>query len=236
MKGSASAAAILAKCHRIGQQEAAHILDAFKRSKRNEDGGLDLHEFKELLCGIFDVPDVTDNILESAYEAMGCEKEVHIGRFLSWYVRNMFSLVNALNANPKDTQGNSDSYSLADKLGVPVRTLDAIQCKFDRFDVGKSGKIGFEEFVGVMNSLLRAKKEEICEARLRKFWREIPEVIGGTVTFEAFARWYTLVFSEPSAHKSTLPLEVMYSTFSPTFQRSVYLDSHGAKLSGRSIA
>merc|ERR1712151_987503 len=108
--------------------------------------GINEGDFRKVLCQIFGAPVVDRDLCASAYRECTADTAFDIDRFCGWYVRNMFTTVNRLNAAADQVRSDSMVYEASKKFRIPTAQIDKIKWVFDRFDTDGSGEIDFDEF------------------------------------------------------------------------------------------
>jgi len=93
-----------------------------------------------------------------------------------------------------------------------------VKCKFDAFDLDKSGIIDHNEFEQMIYSLLQcSSSSDLPRNRLQRFWVEADQDRDGVLDFEEFTEWYMKYFASASSHGL---MEAFYASFLPTIQRA----------------
>jgi Ca2+-binding EF-hand superfamily protein len=211
----------LALRYRLMLSEVKNIIREFLEAKRDTDGGIGRKEFDKVMTRIFDVPSVKDSVCQTAYAACAAPDGINIEEFLSWYVQNMFTQVNSMNADSQKQQSETLVYKLAAQFSVPVPTVDKMKTKFDHFDVDSSGYIDFDEFKSMFCALM--KVPEVNPERLKRFWEQIKKT-NHQITFEDFVEWHAGFFNHDDGSVSdefdpAAPLRKFYEAYDPTVQR-----------------
>lgn len=214
----------LALKHRLMLSEVKHIIREFINCKHNERGGVDREDFDKVMAKIFDVEAVNDRVAAAAYRQTEAGKEIDIEKFLAWYVQNMFTQVNALNADSQKSASDALIYNLARKHGVSNFVVDKIKVKFDHFDSSKNGRIDFKEFKDMFCEILKCRDiGELNEKRIERFWTQVhKESPADGIDFTEFAEWYLKYFSSETDDEDfdTMgPLRKFYDSFDPAVQR-----------------
>jgi len=213
----------LALKHRLMLSEVKCIIREFLKAKQNEYGGLGQDEFDLVMARIFDVPAINKKVSKDAYLAAGVEKEINIDKFLVWYVQNMFTQVNALTADQHMANSNALAYQVAAKYKVSNYAIDKIKSKFDFYDLDKSGKICYDEFLAMFCSILKVSDPvDLNPDRIKRFWAQVDKNGDGGIDFEEFVDWYLRYFSpdtEDDEWDMSGPLQKFYEGFNPTVQR-----------------
>merc|ERR1712216_581724 len=134
-----------------------------------------------------------------------------MGRFCEWYRAHVFML-----------SAQDDSSVLAKLHGVSPMLVDKVRKHFRHYDADGSGAIEYEEFAGMLMSLLAVKwRSDLSEDRLQRFWSEIDQDSSGSVDFEEFLSWYLRYFySDQSLEEPAGPVGFFYASFNPVIQRS----------------
>eukprot|EP00747_Dinoflagellata_sp_TGD_P028122 gnl/TRDRNA2_/TRDRNA2_133056_c0_seq2.p1 gnl/TRDRNA2_/TRDRNA2_133056_c0~~gnl/TRDRNA2_/TRDRNA2_133056_c0_seq2.p1 ORF type:complete len:317 (-),score=80.55 gnl/TRDRNA2_/TRDRNA2_133056_c0_seq2:148-1098(-) len=220
----------LALKHRLMLHEVKKVHQEFDAAKQNMSGGLDLDEFHKVMKGIFDVPKVSEDVLQNAYRSTGVEKSIDLDKFLEWYVLNMFTQVNAMNASAEKQASDTLVYELATKFQVSPIMIDKVKQKFDHFDADKSGAICFTEFQNMLVVILKARSlSDISQDRMNKMWKEIDMNKDGSVCFKEFTEWYLKYFNPDAEEVNDFnpfgfgPVEAFYGSFNPQVQRRMSL-------------
>lgn len=220
-------AAALARQFRLELMEVKYAIRAFERAAKRSPKGLRLEDMHEVLKSVFDVPKVEAEIVEQAFKhtcepgsptRAGMPPLSVVQRFLSWYQVNMFKSVADLNVSKQDQM----AYDLAKQHGCSAIVVDKVKKKFDAYDSDGSGKIDYDEFMGMLVQLLHAKtKEDISEDRVTRFWREIDDDGSGEVDFSEFLGWYLKYFDPEllDSGMSSGPMSQFYASFNPTLVR-----------------
>mmetsp|Transcript_86525 Transcript_86525/g.158478 ORF Transcript_86525/g.158478 Transcript_86525/m.158478 type:complete len:357 (+) Transcript_86525:13-1083(+) len=214
----------LALKHRLMLSEVKRIIREFISVKHSDTGGVEREDFNKALARIFDVPAVNERVSASAYKATNAHIEIDIENFLAWYVQNMFTQVNALNASPEMSASDQLIYQLAEKHGVSNFVVDKIKVKFDHFDTNRNGNICYQEFQDMFCAILKARNiGELNEQRIIRFWSQIhKENPAEGADFTEFAEWYLKYFSADTEEEDwdmLGPLRKFYDSFDPTVQR-----------------
>ena len=88
--------------------------------------------------------------------------------------------------------------SLSRRYGVTVAEVQEIFHVFTRTDTDGSGTVECEEFVAVLQDLLKVPRDQVIEEKkVRKFWGELDEKKTGSVGFEGFLRYHHRATSSP---------------------------------------
>lgn len=213
----------LALRHRLMLSEVKRIIRELIAADRNDSGGLEYKDFAMVLCRIFDADAVDDKVGKEAYRHTGTQQGVNIERFLDWYVQNMFTQVNSLNASPASRDAEKMISEIAKKAQVSTLAVDNVKRKFDHFDLDHSGMIDFAEFQEMFCVILKLKSAaELNPERIKHFWQEIDHNGDGGVDFAEFANWYLKYFnpeSEDDEFDMAGPLRAFYDSFNPGVQR-----------------
>jgi len=220
----------LALRYRLMLSEVKNIIREFLEAKRDIDGGIGRATFDKVMARIFDVPSVKESVSQSAYDACAAPDGINIEEFLSWYVQNMFTQVNGMNADVGKHQSESLIYSLASKYNVPIPLVDKMKTRFDSFDIDGSGTLDFDEFRQMFCGLM--KVTEVNPDRLKRFWDQIKKT-GRAITFEEFVEWHSK-YHNPDTGASdefdpAAPLRKFYEAYDPTVQRRASFASFMAK-------
>jgi hypothetical protein len=216
--------------YKLMLSEVHVIIDAFGAARLTSKGGVDHTEFQKVLCQIFGIKSIKPDIVSNAYTAAGVTDNVSIEPFLQWYVQNMFTEVNGLNADPKTHQSDKLIDSLAKKHRVSPMVLDKVKKKFDTYDKDGSGHIDFSEFQSMFCEILQIRNiDELNPIRMKKFWQEIDTSGDEGVDFEEFAEWYLKYFSpdveNPNDWDLMGPLSQFYQSYDPKVQRHAAMES-----------
>jgi Ca2+-binding EF-hand superfamily protein len=211
----------LALRYRLMLSEVKNIIREFLEAKRDAEGGIGRNEFGKVMARIFDVSSVKDSVCQSAYAACAAPDGINIEEFLSWYVQNMFTQVNCMNADSQKQISETLVYKLSAKFTVPVPIVDKMKTKFDAYDLDGSGYLDFEEFTKMFCALM--KVSEVNPERLKRFWDQVKKT-DHKITFEDFVEWHASNYS-PDSHPSSdefdpaAPLRKFYEAYDPTVQR-----------------
>jgi len=228
----ADKAAILARKHRLELHEVKHILNQFCSAELVA-GHISLGEFGRILRNIFHAKDMDPLVVKSAYRASSRELgHVDMDMFLLWYVQNMFTAVNSLNADKSRDESDSLVYSLSKEFNVDAVTIDTIKRSFDKFDVDGSQEIDLDEFKEMLKSMLRAANiGDLSEERVMGWWREIDKDGSGGVDFSEYCEWYLKYFNsdQQDGGKSPALVQAFYNSFNPTLQRAAILERAQSK-------
>eukprot|EP00928_Gymnodinium_smaydae_P019504 TRINITY_DN17490_c0_g3_i1.p1 TRINITY_DN17490_c0_g3~~TRINITY_DN17490_c0_g3_i1.p1 ORF type:complete len:403 (+),score=71.57 TRINITY_DN17490_c0_g3_i1:166-1209(+) len=211
----------IAKKYRLEPHEVRPVLQAVSKHCAGKES-ISLPTFKKFMCEVFAVPEVQDNVVQSAYKTCCAQGSFDEECFFSWYVQHMFTQVATLNGCSAQNRHNRMIYDLAAKHEVKVAIIDKIREKFNRFDVDKSGGIDFWEFSDMLAILLRARAVDLSEERSRKFWKEIDTDGDGSIDFEEFTTWYIKYFlsdGQEVAAEAGGPIEALYASYNPSVQR-----------------
>mmetsp|Transcript_83067 Transcript_83067/g.158583 ORF Transcript_83067/g.158583 Transcript_83067/m.158583 type:complete len:346 (-) Transcript_83067:83-1120(-) len=210
----------LALKHRLQLWEVKGIIREFSNVKHTPTGAVEREDFDRAMAQIFDVPKVDPRVSATAYKAVGAATEIDIEKFLEWYVQNMFTQVNAMNADSAKMASDSLIYQIAKRHGVSPIVIDKIKVKFDHYDTDKSGHICFSEFQDMFVLILKAKSiAELNEARINRFWSEVIKASPEGIDFEEFTAWYLKYFGADADDNSCGINEAYYDSFDPTLQR-----------------
>lgn len=213
----------LALKNRLMLSEVKRIIHEFLNVKKNEVGGVSREDFNGALARIFDVPAVNERVSASAYKATNAQIEIDIESFLAWYVQNMFTQVNALNADEGKCASDQLIYQLAAKHNVSNFVVDKIKVKFDQFDTNKNGIMDYPEFQDMFCAILKTRNPgELNDQRIRRFWSQVRKENAAGIDFTEFTEWYLKYFSpdmEDEDWDMLGPLRKFYDSFDPTIQR-----------------
>jgi len=176
------------------------------------------------MCRIFDVSEMSESVTRSAYACCGDGTRINIEELLSWYVQNMFTQVNSLNADPAQKSSEKLVYGLAQKHDIPPPVIDKLKKKFDELDLDKSGVIEYSEFQKMFCSILKATSvDELNPERIRRFWSQVKKQAEGGIDFSEFVEWYFQYFSPDFENDCDFdmlgPLRKFYMSFDPTVRR-----------------
>jgi Ca2+-binding EF-hand superfamily protein len=219
----------LARKHHLDLYEVKYILKLFIEADENDSGGLDKTEFTEVVRKVFDIPKgtpVPDRVVNNAWEKMMASSdrkdnmvEANPDIFIEWYVVNMFS--DAVQECKQDS-AEAQSYDLAKKHNLDVASVDKIKKKFDQFDIDRSGKIDYKEFMQMLVYVLKAPSAaDIAEDRATRFWQEIDLDGSGEIEFPEFVGWFVKYFNvnEDEMDLSKGPVGKFYDSFNPMKSR-----------------
>eukprot|EP00928_Gymnodinium_smaydae_P021304 TRINITY_DN18297_c0_g1_i1.p1 TRINITY_DN18297_c0_g1~~TRINITY_DN18297_c0_g1_i1.p1 ORF type:complete len:393 (-),score=96.84 TRINITY_DN18297_c0_g1_i1:77-1255(-) len=225
---AADKAALLARKYRLDLQEVQHILKEFSAAKRDSKGNLSQAEFESMVCRVFRVPKVSPKLIESGKGVViNVKRKLDEDKFIEWYVSNLFSHINAMNACQDRTKSDTIVYNLAKQYGVETVVIDKIKIQFDKYDVDSSGFIDCDEFKKMMGSLLQAKSQsDVSEDRTRKFFNEIDTDGSGEIDFSEFTKWYLKYIhsgDDSDVDDTTHLVEAFYNSFNPSLQRRLSL-------------
>jgi Ca2+-binding EF-hand superfamily protein len=218
---------ILAWKHRLELPEARRIVREFS-TVRGERDVITESDFRKVLCQIFGATVVDRDLCLSAYRECSAGTGFDIDKFCGWYMRNMFTAVNRLNAAADQIRSDSMVYEASKKFRIPTAQIDKIKRVFDRFDTDGSGEIDFDEFKEMIFVMLKVKDHRmISEDRLKKFWREIDWDGSNCVDFVEFVAWYLKYFGTDEVDSEFSPsiAEAFYDSFNPSIQRRQILDT-----------
>jgi hypothetical protein len=215
----------LAIKHKLGLSEVKRIMAELSACEREESGEIGSQEFHRAMCRIFDASEMNEAVTKSAYSC--CVKSggfINMEELLSWYVRNMFTQVTALNADSASRASEKIIYELARKHEVPPPVLDKLKRKFDDLDLDKSGFIDYFEFQKMFCSILKASSiDELNPERVRRFWGQVKKHSEHGIDFSEFVDWYLGYFSPDFSDDVDFdmlgPLRKFYSSFDPTVRR-----------------
>jgi Ca2+-binding EF-hand superfamily protein len=211
----------LALKYKLSLSEAKRICNEFHAAQQNADGGLDRKDFDKVMCRIFDVDGVDNEVALKAYQAMKQGTDIEL--FLNWYVQNMFTQVASMNCSKDKRKSEALIYSIAKTHGVSAVAIDKIKSRFDHYDSNKSGEIDYNEFVSMFKKLLNAKAEnELNPERLKRFWSEIDHDGDQGVDFGEFCAWYLKYFNVDEDDESSgggALMQAFYNTFDPSKAR-----------------
>lgn len=224
----------LALKYRLMFSEVKGIIKEFVKARRNEEGGLGRDEFDRVMACIFDVPAINQNVSHGAYVETEMDKEVNIDNFLTWYVQNMFTSVNALTCDQAMARGNAVAYNVAVKYKVSNFAVDKIKCKFDHYDLDKSGKIDYSEFEAMFCSILKASSaSDLNPDRIKRFWSQADKNGDGGIDFEEFVDWYLRYFSPDNENDDwdmSGPIRKYYDSYNPVVQRRNHFEARAQSL------
>lgn len=215
-------AAPLAFKYRLTLDEAKHICKCWSEVEVEENDVCTMKQFEMMLCAVFSIKDIPADVVNSAFEATNLnavEPKQRINNFMGWYVQNMFTL--------KLDTSNAEDYALAKRYNMSTTLIDRIRRKFTQFDRNRSGRIGFEEFLNLMKSLLEVKSaDQLDTVRLQKFWKEIDVDSVGSVDFDAFCTWYMKYFVAEDAHfvDANVLMKTFYNSHSPVLRRRLSIE------------
>merc|ERR1719440_481293 len=162
-------------------------------------------------------------MLEKAWEKMSggsnsdTVAEANPEIFVEWYTQNMFTPMVTNTMNAADPSAN-ESYDLAKKHNITAPQVDKIKKKFNNFDLDRSGKIDFEEFMQMLCYVLKAKNvEDVSKDRAMRFWQEIDIDGSGEIDFPEFCAWFVKYFNpdEDEMDMSRGPVGKFYDSFNP---------------------
>ena len=120
----------LALRYRLSLSEVKRIVKEFESAPKTTDGLIQRNGFNKVMCRIFDVDVVDDNVAKSAYELSGLQHRVDIEKFLEWYVQNMFTQVNRMNCAKDKADSEKLVYKVAEKHQVSTMVVDKVKVKF----------------------------------------------------------------------------------------------------------
>jgi len=216
----------LARKHRLGAHEVKRIVEQFDFAQ-GKAGTLNITTLREVLCEIFEHPEIDEKVVESAWEATTSEPpeegiQVHqfdMDSFLTWYVANMFMCVAKLTANKEQVDVEGRLSDLAQQFGVTAYAMDKVKRRFDQYDVDHSGMISYSEFDAMMRKILGAKaKADMSDDRMVRFWQEIDIDGNGQVDLAEFTQWY-LKYFDPDMEDGLRSVQAFYGSFNPEQQR-----------------
>ena len=101
--------------------------------------------------------------------------------------------------------------------------MQKVRCRFEYFDVDGSNAIDYEEFSEMIAKLLRAKdRNDIAEARIKRWFTEADPDGSGEISFEEFMAWYLKYFNPDNEKDNRLdgPIGIFYSSYNPQVQRA----------------
>jgi|Transcript_57080 Ca2+-binding EF-hand superfamily protein len=210
----------LALRYKLMLSEVKNIIREFLEAKRDTEGGISRPEFDKVMARIFDVPSVKESVSQGAYDASAAPDGINIEEFLSWYVQNMFTQVNGMNADSGKRESETLVYTLASKFNVPVATVDKMKTRFDSYDLDGNGTIEFVEFKKMFCQIM--KVSEVNQDRLKRFWEQIKKT-GNVITFEEFVAWHSKYYNPAGGASDDFdpaaPLRKFYEAYDPTVQR-----------------
>jgi Ca2+-binding EF-hand superfamily protein len=225
----------LALRHRLSLSEVKSIVKEFQAAPKTADGLIQRKDFNKVMCRIFDVDVVDENVAKNAFELSGFHNRMDIEKFLEWYVQNMFTQVNGMNCAKDKVASEKMVYKIAEKHQVSTMVVDKVKVKFDYYDTDKSGHICFKEFTAMFCAILKTKStEDLNPDRLRRFWSEIDTNGDEGVDFEEFCDWYLKYFAadddDPDNWDMAGPLRAFYDSYDPRVQRRNSLNGGVTKL------
>lgn len=183
-------AATLALKYRLTLSEVKHILECWNEAE-GEERATTLNDFKKILCAVFHTSEIPTEMLESAFEATN-QNVVGLGQrvdnFVSWYVQHMFTWVNLCNADSTLHSSNAEEYALARRYKVCPGVVDRMKQMFSVFDLDKSGRIEYKEFMEMLKSFPGVS----CPGM---HWKEMDLDRGGDIDFHEFCSWYLKYFA-----------------------------------------
>jgi len=219
----ATSCVMVSRKHRLDFGEVKYITEQFEKVV-SDSGFLNEQDFSKVLAKIFGKEDIKPAVVAKAYAAGFDNGMLDIDKFFGWYVQNMFTEVNAMNADADRQKSDVMVYKLAKHHGVDAVLIDKVKQHFDHFDTDGSGLIDYDEFKEMMRNVLKPKKaEDLNPERLHKFWIEIDTDGSGEVDFGEFLVWYLKYFHAENAggegFQSAKLLAAFYDSFNPTVQR-----------------
>jgi Ca2+-binding EF-hand superfamily protein len=217
----------LALKFRLSLSEAKRICKEFHAATRNADGRVDRMDFDKVMCRIFDVDGVDEEMAKKAYQAVKQGTDIEL--FLNWYVQNMFTQVSSMNCSKDKRESEELIYSIAKKYSVSAVVVDKIKSRFDHYDTDNSGEIDYDEFVEMFKKILDVKADnELNPERLKRFWKEIDINGDQNVDFTEFCAWYLKYFNaeEDDETGGGGLLHAYYNSFNPSNARhNAYMDA-----------
>eukprot|EP00931_Biecheleriopsis_adriatica_P030862 TRINITY_DN18139_c0_g1_i1.p1 TRINITY_DN18139_c0_g1~~TRINITY_DN18139_c0_g1_i1.p1 ORF type:complete len:368 (+),score=77.06 TRINITY_DN18139_c0_g1_i1:36-1106(+) len=215
----------LSKRHKLDVLEIKPVLLALQKVKPDrEHGGMSLPVFREFLLAALGTKEARDELVTGAHAECNADHgRLDVDKFLHWYKANMFSIVSQLTACSQKKESDDLILQVSQKFNLRVVEVDAIHQQFARFDTDNSGELDYEEFEGMMRTLLGVSNStDLPKERMNRFWKEIDKDGSGGVTFEEFTEWYLKYFSSNNPHGGVL--EAFYASYSPDVQRSKGLE------------
>ncbi|CAL1163827.1 unnamed protein product, partial [Cladocopium goreaui] len=163
-------------------------------------GGIALEHFRQLLRRLFGVeisqhvlededqmgPSAMRETLQEAYAECAADGPIDVRRFITWYRDHFFQM------EARKIQRIEDDLTLelAKRHHCSPIDLEHVKCKFDAFDLDKSGIIDHNEFEQMIYSLLQcSSSSDLPRNRLQRFWVEADqdrafEVVDGWSGFD----------------------------------------------------
>jgi len=201
-------ALILARQLHMDFQEVKSIMQELRDAPHLHNGGLAPEHFRQVLQGIFAV-EISQHVLEDAYAECGAAGPIDARQFITWCRDHFF----AMEARKLEHIEEDLTLELAKRHHCSPLDLDQVKCKFDAFDLDKSGIIDHDEFEQMIYSLLGCSSwSDLPRNRLQRFWIEADQDRDGVLDFEEFTHWYMKYFA--SADSQSL-MEAFYASYLP---------------------
>lgn len=210
---TSSEALLLARQLHMDFQEVKSIMQELRDVPHLRNGGIALEHFRQLLRRLFGV-EISQHVLEEAYAECAADGPIDVRRFITWYRDHFFQM------EARKIQRIEDDLTLelAKRHHCSPIDLEHVKCKFDAFDLDKSGIIDHNEFKQMIYSLLQcSSSSDLPRNRLQRFWVEADQDRDGVLDFEEFTEWYMKYFASASSHGL---MEAFYASFLPTIQRT----------------
>eukprot|EP00929_Paragymnodinium_shiwhaense_P079228 TRINITY_DN41226_c0_g1_i1.p1 TRINITY_DN41226_c0_g1~~TRINITY_DN41226_c0_g1_i1.p1 ORF type:complete len:833 (-),score=205.77 TRINITY_DN41226_c0_g1_i1:265-2763(-) len=217
------AAMKLAKSSSLPVEDVVEALKQFELVDVNGDSFIDYDQFVVAVVRLLSVDRRADLEAEQIRETClkmwdGIEKErpseIIFPEFLRWFELYQYKAVDAFLSDE-----DRHLYDLAKQWRMSLQEVQRVKRIFDKQDSVGRGAVNYGDFKRILYGVLKLPEEnDLPEARLRMYWREVDLDHEDGVNFEKFLHWWV------HHAQSMAPYEDFYRRIRPVSTREAFRD------------